>query len=313
MLLLPRKDMSPFNPQPAPVGKITIFAFGDQGSGDYRQRRVAAMLEAACRRTPSLAFIQTLGDNFYNSGVKSIDDPLWQSSFENVYDTPCIGNKPFHAVLGNHDEEGDPDVQISYSQAHRGKLRWVLPKHFYFSRTGAINGKPLVTMVMLDTNAALKDQIALIDRIFARQDDTYWRIVVGHHNVRTNSKKYHNDDRLRKALLPALIRNHVQFYLAGHSHNQQLIELKNEPIYMINGAGGKHPRPVLKDSDTPAVFARKALGFAALTFDADTATIKFYSTSSEFYSSLRTTTHTFQVDRSCINGPGHAHCIKAIN
>ena len=311
MWYLPLKDMSAYQGQPAPPDKVTLFAFGDQGSADWRQRRVAAMLEAACRKTPSLAFVQTLGDNFYFKGVQSLDDPLWKSALEDIYNTPCIRNKPFHAVLGNHDEEGDPDVQIAYSHAHKGKIRWVLPDHFYFSRTGAHNGKPLVTMVMLDTNMPMQDQIALIDKIFADPDDTYWRIVVGHHNVRTNSKKYHTDDRLRKALLPALLRNHVQFYLSGHSHNQQLIEMKGEPVYIIDGAGGKHPRPVLAHSDTPAAYANQALGFVALTFNTDTATIRFYSTSRQLFSTFSTNIHQFTVKRNCIDSPDHNACVQA--
>ena len=109
MRALPFKDTSPFH-RAGPVSPhtVSIIAFGDQGSADYRQRRGAALLESACRSTPDLAFIQTLGDNFYFKGVKSVDDPLWQTAFQSIYNTPCLVNTTFHALLGNHDEEGDP-------------------------------------------------------------------------------------------------------------------------------------------------------------------------------------------------------------
>ena len=42
------------------------------------------------------------GDNFYESGVDSISDDKWQTTFEAIYDAPAL-QVPWYAVLGNHD------------------------------------------------------------------------------------------------------------------------------------------------------------------------------------------------------------------
>ena len=49
---------------------------------------------------PGFGFVVLLGDNFYEDGVASVDDPQWQTKFEDPYANIDL---PFYAVLGNHD------------------------------------------------------------------------------------------------------------------------------------------------------------------------------------------------------------------
>ena len=312
MRTLPFKDTSPFErTHTASPSSVSIIAFGDQGSGDYRQRRVAALLESACRATPDLAFIQTLGDNFYFKGVKSLKDPLWHKALQSIYNTPCLVNTPFHAILGNHDEEGDPAVQIAYTSHDPGPVKWFMPDYTYVSHAGtAADGRPLVTIVSIDTSMPMKDQIALIDKTFAKPANSVWRIVAGHHNVRTDSAKYHGKEHLRGELLPALERNHVDFYLSGHSHNLQLIEHRGEPVYVIAGGGGKHPRPVLTNTNNKALLARQSLGFAKLSFSPKSASIDFTATSGNLFSTFAVEHYRYTVSRACLDTPDHNHCVK---
>ena len=313
MWIMPFRDTSPYQRAAAPPSRVGIIAFGDQGSGDFRQRRVAALVESACRSVPDLAFIQTLGDNFYYRGVRSLEDPLWHDALEAIYDTPCIARTPFHALLGNHDEEGAPSVEIAYTRDRHGPVQWQMPAHFYASHAGITqDGRTLVGLVVIDTNMALQDQIALIDKTFANPDDPVWRIVAGHHNVRTDSARYHDDDRLQRELLPALVRNHVHFYLAGHSHNLQLIERAGEPIYVIAGGGGKRPRPVLANTDNKALLARQSLGFVSMSFDATSANVAFTATSGHFYSTFSKQEFKFHVNHDCLDQLDHTNCVEPV-
>lgn len=314
MWLLPLRNASPFarSTMPAPH-KVSIIAFGDQGSGDFRQRRVAALMESACRKMPNLAFIQTLGDNFYSRGVKTLHDPLWNTAFQSIYNTPCLADTVFHASLGNHDEAGNPAVQIAYTRHDPGPVTWYMPDYYYVSHAGSAgDGRPLVTVMVIDSGMPLDRQIALMDKTFANPHAAVWRIVAGHHNVRTDSVKYHNDRRLARALLPALMRNHVDFYLSGHSHNLQLIEHPGEPVYVIAGGGGKRPRPVLTTPSNNTLMARRALGFAALTFDESSATIAFTATSGRLFSTLTAQHYQFQVSRECLDAPRREACVRPL-
>jgi tartrate-resistant acid phosphatase type 5 len=132
--------------------QVVMIAMGDHGSGDFRQRRVAALLEDTCGSLPQLDFVQTLGDNFYNYGVQSIEDPLWKTGFEEMYGTPCLLETDFYAVLGNHDLARNPYAQVEYGIGGYGTGRWHMPDLSFAQEFGISGGRTLVKIVMLNTN-----------------------------------------------------------------------------------------------------------------------------------------------------------------
>src|SRR5258705_432313 len=78
---------------------IRVLAFGDFGDGSSGQREVAAATLQYHRQRP-FDFAITLGDNFYDKGMKSVDDPRWKTWWDQLYDPLGI---QFYATLGNHD------------------------------------------------------------------------------------------------------------------------------------------------------------------------------------------------------------------
>lgn len=299
--LLPVKDYSAWRPAAGDDPDIvSLIAMGDQGRGDYRQRRVAAMLESACRTLPELEFIQTLGDNFYNNGVASVDDPLWSERFEDMYDTPCLMHLDFYAALGNHDYGLNPGAQVEYAQREYGSGRWKMPATSYVHRHGRSDGRDLVTIVVLDTNQPLEPQLELIRNAFADPDASIWRVVAAHHNVRTYSQEYAEDKRFLEGLLPTMRASDVHFYVSGHSHNLQLIEFTGEPLYVIAGGGGRAPRSVNMAEPDKQRLALRSLGFAAMTFGPDTVHIRYAATNGNLFSLMQHHSHEFTVSRHCM-------------
>lgn len=49
-------------------------------------------------------FVINVGDNHYYAGVASVDDPLWEINFEDIYTSPNLVNIPWYSILGNHGE-----------------------------------------------------------------------------------------------------------------------------------------------------------------------------------------------------------------
>lgn len=69
--------------------EVTFFAIGDWGWNNDDQAAVAAtMSEAGDCLQPS--FIVNTGDNFYHSGLKAADDPLFVSAFKEMYTGPSL-------------------------------------------------------------------------------------------------------------------------------------------------------------------------------------------------------------------------------
>ena len=71
-------------------------------------------------------FLST-GDNFYESGVKDVDDPRFQETFENVFTAESLMT-PWYFCAGNHDHHGDVRAQLMYS--YRSE-RWKFPDYYY--------------------------------------------------------------------------------------------------------------------------------------------------------------------------------------
>jgi tartrate-resistant acid phosphatase type 5 len=240
---------------------LVAFVFmGDTGVGDKNQKAVAASIVNFCAKTPC-EFIAQLGDNFYDAGVKSVKDPLWETAFEIPYKDILF---PFRVALGNHDHVGNIRAQIDYS-AHSKK--WSLPSAYYsFSQGGA-------DFFVLDTetfNAA--QQKWLTDALAA--STAAWKIVYGHHPIYSYGEHGHAPGLVRQ-LLPVLQDGGVDFYLAGHDHDKQVLQVGKLHL-LISGGGGAPIRPTRKGRLSQ--WAKSSHGFGHIQIEDESATVQYRDT-----------------------------------
>ena len=94
---------------------LNFIAIGDWGRcGEFYQKEVAQQMAKASVSVDA-SFIVSTGDNFYPSGVASVNDPLWDRSFENVYYQFSL-QKEWDVILGNHDYKTNPQAEVEYTQ-----------------------------------------------------------------------------------------------------------------------------------------------------------------------------------------------------
>lgn len=295
---------------PDDVQEINLFALGDQGSGGLEQRAVADAMEKVAKKNKNLDFVVLLGDNFYIDNKLTETSPEWNTMFEEVYSGAYLSAVPFYAILGNHDADlslsPNTHPEIEYSKKALGSNRWRMPAHYFHSDFGNIHGRPLLRIVFLDTNASADDiamQANYVREQFIHNPvQPIWKIVAGHHTIRTCGKHYADQTDLTKILLPAMQEAKVNLYMSGHDHNQQFIVKKAEPVYVINGAGGKSLYPQKVQSDDLRFF-NAGYGFVSLKANARQLDIDFYDNRAKKISS-------HALAKEC-NGL-IAHCIKAI-
>ena len=102
---------------------VSFITFGDWGrEGKYGQQETADVMGKYAEAN-NTDFILVLGDNFYPTGVKDVNDPHWKISFEDVYTASSL-QIPWFVTLGNHDYGGNVQAQIDYSAL---SSRWNLP------------------------------------------------------------------------------------------------------------------------------------------------------------------------------------------
>ena len=106
---------------------VSFIAMGDWGrEGKDHQTEVAVQMGITGAEIDS-QFVLALGDNFYDNGVQSVDDPQWKTSFENIYTAPVL-QRPWQVVIGNHDYRTNVQAQIDYTKLSK---RWRLPARNY--------------------------------------------------------------------------------------------------------------------------------------------------------------------------------------
>jgi len=263
----------------APDG-LNFLVFGDWGRrGEQDQVEVATQMAKAAGDLQA-RFIISVGDNFYENGVKSVNDPHWQKSFERVYRDPAL-QAPWYCILGNHDYHagGDCDAQIAY---HRISARWNMPARYY-QQTHQIDGRTTADFFYLDTtpmigsyyseigghntraNVMTQDvprQLAWFKAALAASSAP-WKIVIGHHPIYSGGG--HGDtEELIENILPLLHEHKVQAYFNGHDHDLQHLVAGKVNLF-DSGAGSQHtPTRYTFHSK----FAKSCSGFTTISLQA---------------------------------------------
>lgn len=99
-------------------------------------------------------FVIALGDNFYDDGVSSVNDTLWNSLWKDIYIKNFTGlNIPWYGVLGNHDYgSGTNGVKAQVARTSFGDDDfWTMPDTNYSKTFGIPNTNDSVMFVFCDT------------------------------------------------------------------------------------------------------------------------------------------------------------------
>jgi tartrate-resistant acid phosphatase type 5 len=265
------------------AGALNFAIIGDWGRrGRPDQVEVAKQMAIACRNAAA-TFVVSVGDNFYEDGVASLDDPHWQQSFERVYADPAL-QVPWYVILDNHDYHVDPQPQLDYARTHP---RWVMPARSYIqhhvvdSATNLdcfyIDTSPMIREYRTDAKMAphvatqdVSAQLAWLDASLA-SSRAPWKFVIGHHPIYSAGFGHGSQEEMIQLVLPLLQKHKVQAYFAGHDHDLQ--HLKGGDVHLFISGGGSEHRPVM--SIPEAQFGAGISGFALASVRADEMTVRF--------------------------------------
>ena len=259
-------------PDTGTASSLRFLAVGRQGYEQSLTQTVANAMEAAAAEAPTHGVFY-LGDNFYPSGVTSVDDPLWLSHFEERYDGPFLRGTRFFAVPGNHDHKGNVQAEVQYAAQRRGSGRWQMDGLHYARDFGSVEGRVLVRAVFLDGVRLDKTgnrefQMAFARQAFAAPGNPIWRIVVAHVPVRSLTRKRWNLERLLGDLLPEFSAMRVDLYVSGDDWFQQILDRPGEPLHVsTSGGGGGGLEQVAPPPSGAADQVAVVPGFAVLEFD----------------------------------------------
>ncbi len=231
-------------------------------------------------------FIVTVGDNFYERGVATVDDPLFRRSFETVYDLPALERLDWYATLGNHDYQGNYRAQIEYGNVN---ARWHMPAPYY-SVSVPHDGDESVLLVFADSNPYVRSYQRRPEKYLGIGDagpaaqliwleetlcgsSARWKFVFAHHPF--VSRGHHGDTvELHESWWPILKECQADIYFAGHEHHLEYRELGPNLLQVISGAGSRL-RPVEKSDQT--AFVESELGFVWVSVARSSVSIEYVS------------------------------------
>ncbi len=266
-------------------GGVSFLALGDWGrDGASHQKDVAAAMGKAAAEIGA-RFVVSVGDNFYENGVRSAADRQWKSSFEDIYTAASL-QVPWYVALGNHDYRGNPQAQVDYAKI---SPRWRMPSR-YFKVSGAEIGAPGLDLFFIDSsplvhkhrakvegviagNVAGEDvatQLAWLDTGLGRSTAA-WKLVIGHHTLYSGGSAHGNTPELLTLIKPLLEKHGVQAYINGHEHDMQHIRV-GAVDYICSGAGSE-VRPTGRIAGTR--FALSRSGFAIFNLAGDSLDLEF--------------------------------------
>jgi tartrate-resistant acid phosphatase type 5 len=268
----------------ASAGALRFVALGDTGKGIPEQTQVAEAIAAKCAQD-GCDFVQLLGDNIYENGVASVDDPEWQPKFVQPY---ASVNLPFWVVLGNHDyggagtgfETARAQAEVDYTQTS-GK--WKLPAKYYRRSAGGVEFFGLdTTPGMFTQHAAEKTEVAG----WLAQSTATWKIAFGHHPYLSNGPhgnagSYDGVLGLLsntagagvKDLLDGTICGKADVYICGHDHSMQWLTPTCAGTELIVSGTGSSPTTL--PGTNPAYYQSIKLGFLYVVIDGATFTGSF--------------------------------------
>lgn len=244
-------------------------------NGFYDQKTIALSMGELAGKGDA-EFILTLGDTFHYMGVESVQDPLWRSNFEDVYNHPEL-QLPWFPLIGNHESQGNVQALIDYSSISR---RWQMPDRYYTKQFTTDEGETL-EIFMIDTSPLIdkyrndekyigakgqsrEEQLAWLETALANSTADF-KIVAGHHPVYADTSKDDEERRdMQKYIEPLLNKYGVDLYIGGHIHNHQhIIKAGSKTNYVVLSSGALS-RKVAPIEGTQFCSPLTGFGFASI-------------------------------------------------
>ena len=265
---------------------VRFAVIGDWGMwGQADQVKVAKAMDNVGSECP-YDFIVSTGDNFYDAGVDSVGDVLWNMSYEYVYTGPQL-QCPWYVVLGNHDYRGAPSAEIAYTPL---SPRWRLPSKYYKELFSFGNGETL-DMFFMDSNPYQKDllragssypELNALDTVSQngwiesglRNSSADWKLVIGHHPLYTCGVRKNQPQYMRK-FEGLFNETHVDAYFCGHEHDLQVHKPEGSVTYFVSGGGGS--KRAIQTPFAFTHFAKSSLGFMVVEITSGKMTVTSYN------------------------------------
>ncbi|KAF4677906.1 hypothetical protein FOL47_008972 [Perkinsus chesapeaki] len=277
---------------------FTFLSIGDWGDQDTSRASANAQQMNSIVQQKTLdhpvEFVASLGDNFYEDGVKDRQDDRFKRIFDEVFESRSpLNTIPWYITLGNHDYRKSADAQLLHSAYDYGGT-WKMPAYWYSVRVDfGYNDKDpqekeYAFFVFFDTWRFTKDekQLGWLERtlLSGEAQNATWLVAVSHvpaYSIGNHGKNQTVIDNI----MPIFEKAKVDAYISGHDHDMQVLtanggapESGTSIVQIICGAGSRQ-EPVGKNPDPKRSKWSQGMvnGFCEHTMDESNFVTRFVS------------------------------------
>jgi hypothetical protein len=292
-----------------PPQVLRFVVMGDTGEGDADQKRVADGARKRCERAGGCHGFLMLGDNIYDTGPDSPQDPQFLNKVDKPYRDLKYGapppsgqpdnrkRLPIYASLGNHDLGGaglNSSLIQHYVDYAKNKSWFHYPSEWWEKQIGNVHLIAIHTNPLAYTGTKEEPQAKLVRQALGKTTAD-WTIVFGHHPYRSNGQ--HGNAGSYEGVPGDLtplggeyrewvnenVCGKVDFLLTGHDHNRQWLEEMPKLTGDLIGGGSSDPCKTrmavsgagaktrsMEDRDNDLAFGKPSLGFLFMEFDQTT-------------------------------------------
>lgn len=263
---------------------MKCMAIGDMGRGSQGQYEVAKAMKQNYKKH-KIQFVLGLGDNIYENGATSVNDPQFITKFETPY--KLLPNDPWYMCLGNHDYGYTEDslgfldnskTQIDYS---RKSKKWTMPSSYYSFVKGNTQFFYLDTNLDRLSSSQIKAQLKFMKHKLDTSKKR-WKVVVGHHTWRSVASHGNSELDGFETFMNKLFKDtkpHV--YMGGHDHCQSLI-VKDKTSIVVSGSGSdeyyiNEPITLSNMKDCRLDYFSPSQGYVILDMKPNELILEFYN------------------------------------
>lgn len=207
---------------------MKIFLLGDIGSYTDDTRIILKNINSYINKE-DVYFL--LGDNFYPNGVNDINDNKWNNI--SIYKE----TNNIYPILGNHDYLGCVQSQIDCKIPN-----WKLENYYYMKTFDNIDFFFIDTSILLPNHSNLNADIiqSNINKniVDLKNEMLEWlniklneskntKVLIGHYPM-VSYGVYGINNELMYELLPIIKKYDIKYYISGHDHNLQIIDIISE-------------------------------------------------------------------------------------
>lgn len=245
-----------------PGEEIYIQFVADTGAEDPKTRgRVLSAMQHDLHKAPEQpegAYARfLLGDNIYEYGATGPTDPAIAERID-IFGGAAEQLETF-AILGNHDlgkkkhplpdayaytDLSRPNHNTPVSSTVNADVGVNMISRYYDVTFRTATGKPLVQVILLDTNVLAKDpdQQAWLEQTL-KNSTAQHVFIAGHHPLKSIGPEHLDPPPFAEWLSDLAEKYQVSGMFSGHEHNLQARLADNLPPQFIVGAGSKMDYP----------------------------------------------------------------------